>query len=372
MKTHHHTPARGGRRQRAASALRGAIDERHPLLLALLGVAVLHLIGFGLLFAVVAPGDLRLSSGEAFGISVGITAYTLGIRHAFDADHIAVIDNTTRKFLQEGKRPHATGFFFSAGHSTVVLMLALVVVAGVQGVGAAIENDDSALHQATSIWGPTFAGTFLLIVGLVNLAVLRGSLRLVRRSRTEQVSADEIDRQLAGTGVISRATRKLSQRVSAPWQAYPLGFFFGLGFDTATEIALLVLAGGGAAAGLPVLSILCLPILFAAGMTLFDTLNGAATTKAYDWALHEPRRRLAYNVGVTGISVVFALLIGSLSVTRVIVEQFSIRSGPLAWLAGIDVGMLGYVLLGVILTAWAAALAWWRLSGRHAGAPTTA
>lgn len=370
MTTHHHSPR--GERPGAVAQLRTAIDERHPLLLALLGVAILHLIGFGLLFAVVAPGDLHLSSGEAFGISVGITAYTLGIRHAFDADHIAVIDNTTRKFLQEGKRPHATGFFFSAGHSTVVLMLALIVVAGVQGIGAAVENDSSTLHQATSIWGPTFAGTFLLIVGLINLAVLRGSLKLVRRSRTEEIPADEIDRQLAGTNVLSRTVRKLSNRVSAPWQVYPLGFLFGLGFDTATEIALLVLAGGGAAAGLPVLSILCLPILFAAGMTLFDTLNGAATTKAYDWALEVPRRRLVYNVGVTGVSVVFALLIGSLSVIGVVVEQFSIQSGPLAWLAGIDVGMLGYVLLGVILTSWAAALVWWRTVGRNAAPPAAA
>ncbi|MBJ7470685.1 MAG: hypothetical protein JHD16_05260 [Solirubrobacteraceae bacterium] len=360
----HHPHQRPTFMARSISQLRQAADERHPLLLALLGVAALHLIGFGLLLAVVAPANLRLSSGEAFGVGLGLTAYTLGMRHAFDADHIAVIDNSTRKFLQEGQRPHATGFFFSAGHSTVVLLLAVLVAVGMRGLGDQVTNEDSTLHQITSVWGPTFAGTFLLIVGLINLAVLRSSIRLTRQARRDGLDPQALDQQLMGTGMLSRTTQRLSKRVNRPWQLYPLGFLFGLGFDTATEIALLVLAGGGAAAGLPVLAILALPILFAAGMTLLDTLNGAATTKAYDWALHKPARRLAYNTGVTGVSVLFALVIGSLSLLGVAVDQFDITSGPLAAIAAIDVAQMGYALLGIILVTWAAAVVWWQTSTR--------
>lgn len=333
---------------------------RHPLALALAGVALLHVIGFGLLLLVIAPGDLRLSSGEAFGVGVGLTAYTLGMRHAFDADHIAAIDNSTRKFLQEGQRPHATGFFFSAGHSTVVFVLALLVAFGFRGLGGEVGDEHSTLHQVASVWGPTVAGTFLLVVGLVNLAVLRSSWRLARAGRRDGLDPQQLDQQLMGSGLLSRTTQRLSKRVNRPWQLYPLGILFGLGFDTATEIALLVLAGGGAASGLPVLAILCLPILFAAGMTLLDTLNGAATTRAYDWALHEPAKRLAYNTGVTGVSVLFALVIGSLSLLGVIVQEFDITSGPLADLASVDLAQLGYALLAIILVSWAAAVIWWR------------
>ncbi len=353
-------PQPSATRFRAADRLRSAAGERHPLLLALAGVAVLHLLGFGLLFAVIAPANLHLSSGEAFGVGVGLTAYTLGMRHAFDADHIAAIDNSTRKFLQEGQRPHATGFFFSAGHSSVVFVLAVLVAFGVRGLGAQVSDEHSTLHQITSVWGPTVAGTFLLVVGLVNLAVLRSSVRLARRARREGLDPRELDQALMGTGMLSRTTQRLSKRVNRPWQLYPLGFLFGLGFDTATEIALLVLAGGGAAAGIPVLAILALPILFAAGMTLLDTLNGAATTKAYDWALEQPSRRLAYNTGVTGVSVLIALAVGTLSLLGVVVDQFGITSGPLAALAAMPVAHLGYALLAVILVAWAAAVVWWR------------
>lgn len=350
----------------AMTTLRTAARERHHFLGAMAAVVVLHLLGFGLLLLVVVPGDLRLASGEAFGIGLGLTAYTLGMRHAFDADHIAAIDNTTRKLLQEGRRPHASGFFFSAGHSTVVLVLALLVALGVQGVGGAVDDETSTLHQATSIWGPTVAGVFLVAIGLVNLAVLRDSLRMARRARREEIAPAELDRQLMGTGMLSRLTQRAAAHVSAPWQLYPLGLLFGLGFDTATEIALLVLAGGGAASGLPAVAILALPILFAAGMTLLDTLNGAAMTRAYGWALGAPARRLAYNAAVTGTSVVFALVIGGLSLNGVVVEQLGIEHGPLAALAGIDVGQLGFALLAIILAAWLTAALWWRTTARRA------
>ncbi len=360
----HHAPrgavTPGGR-------LRAAAGDRHPLLGALGAVLALHLLGFGLLLlVVVAPGDLRLASGEAFGLGLGLTAYTLGMRHAFDADHIAAIDNTTRKLLQEGRRPHASGFYFSAGHSTVVLVLTLLVAVGVHGASGVVQDEHAAVRQFASLWGPILAGSFLVAVGLVNLSTLRGSLRAARRVRAGHADPVELERQLVGTGILNRWARKLSGRITAPWQLYPLGFMFGLGFDTATEIALLVLAGGGAAGGLPMLSILSLPILFAAGMTLLDTLNGAAMTRAYDWALHAPARRLAYNAAVTGTSVLFALGIGALSLLGVFVREFEIEHGPLAVFAAIDVSQLGVALLVIVLATWAAAALWWRGAQRPA------
>lgn len=335
-----------------ASRLRQAARERHPLLGALLGVAALHLLGFGLLLFVVAPADLKLGSGEAFGIGLGLTAYTLGMRHAFDADHIAAIDNTTRKFVQEGKRPHAAGFFFSAGHSTVVLLLALLVAFGIQGIGGTLEDENSALNLFTGTWGPTIAGLFLLTIGAINFGILRRSVALWRRSRRGELTTEELDQQLFGKGLLGRTTQRIADKITAPWQLYPTGFLFGLGFDTASEIALLVLAGGGAAAGIPFLAILALPVLFAAGMTLLDTLNGAAMTRAYGWSRTQPTRRLAYNAGVTAVSVVFAVVIGSLSLIGVLVERLHIEHGPLASLASISVDTLGFWLLGIVLAAW--------------------
>jgi len=333
---------------------------RHPLLLAVLAVAVLHVVGFGLLFAVVSPAGLHLGSGAAFGIGAGITAYTLGMRHAFDADHIAAIDTTTRKLLHDGARPHATGFFFSAGHSTVVFALALLIALGVRGVGGAVTDDASTLHHVTAIWGPTIAGVFLLTVGVLNLGVMRDTLRLARQASSGTIDRAAFDDARTGRGPMSAMTNRLSRHVTRPWQMYPLGLLFGLGFDTASEIALLVLAGGSAANGLPIVAILCLPILFAAGMTLLDTFNGAATTRAYSWALDAPARRVAYDIAVTGVSVLFALVIGAVSLLGVAARELDLSGGPLATFASLDMSRLGYALLATVLTTWCAAALWAR------------
>jgi nickel/cobalt transporter (NiCoT) family protein len=236
----------------------------------------------------------------------------------------------------------------------------VLVALGVRGLGSAVADDGSTLHEITSVWGPTVAGVFLVTVGAINLGVVRQTLRLARRASAGTLGSGDLDTQLAGRGPVSRLTRNLAGRVTQPWQMYPVGLLFGFGFDTATEIALLVLAGGGAAGGLPILAILCLPILFAAGMTLLDTLNGAATARAYAWALNAPARRVAYNVAVTGVSVLFALVIGTLSLLGVIVDEFSITGGPLATIASIDTALLGYALLATVLLAWAAAALWAR------------
>src|SRR3954468_9686717 len=280
----------------------------------------LHVVGFFLLFAFVAPHHFALGDSGVFGVGIGITAYTLGLRHAFDADHIAAIDNTTRKLMGEGQRPLSVGFWFSLGHSTVVFALAVGFTLGIRGLSGAVADDGSWLHSATGVIGPTVSGTFLWIIGLLNLMVLIGILRVLRRMRTGEYDEAELERQLGRRGLLNRVYRRATGAVRRPWQMYPLGVLFGLGFDTATEIALLATAGAAAAGGLPFYAILCLPVLFAAGMSLLDTIGGAFMSLAYGWAFSDPVRKVFYNLTVTWLSVVVALLIGTLQLLSVFVD----------------------------------------------------
>ena len=309
----------------------------------------LHAVGFFLLIAVVAPQQYALGASGVFGVGLGITAYTLGLRHAFDADHIAAIDNTTRKLMTEGQRPLAVGFFFSLGHSSIVFALGVLVVLGVRGLSGAVEDDASALHQATGLIGPLVSGTFLLIIGLLNLIVLVGIARVFRRMRTGHYDEAELERELDRRGFMNRFYGRATRAVRKSWHMYPLGCLFGLGFDTATEVALLVLAGAGAASGLPFYAILCLPILFAAGMSLFDTIDGAFMNFAYGWAFSTPVRKIFYNLTITGLSVAVALLIGGL-------ELLEVLDVP----TGIDLNLAGYLVVGLFVLTWTLSLAVWR------------
>jgi high-affinity nickel-transport protein len=318
-------------------------SERRRAFALAAAILALHAIGFGTLFAFVAPQDLRLGSG-AFGIGVGITAYVLGLRHAFDADHIAAIDNTTRKLMSDGQRPLSVGFWFSLGHSSVVFAVALLLALGVRAVGGS-----STLESITGVVGTAVSGTFLYAIGAINLVVLLGVARAFRSLRSGERDEAALERALAPRGPISALTSKLGRRITAPWQMYPLGLLFGLGFDTATEIALLVLAAGAAFGELPFYAILCLPVIFAAGMSLLDTIDGAFMTFAYGWAFHKPVRKLYYNLTVTGMSVAVALGIGTIELLSV------------AGVAEIDLNAIGYVVAGLFAFTWLAAIAVWRL-----------
>lgn len=322
-------------------------------------IAALHAAGFALL-ALAASRHLSLGASGAFGVGVGITAYTLGLRHAFDADHIGAIDNTTRKLRGEGKRPLSVGFFFSLGHSTVVAALGVLIALGVKGLGAEVANGGSALHRVTGLAGPLVSGCFLLLIGLLNLFVLLGVARVFRRMRRGECEEAELERQLASRGLTNRLYRRAATTIREPWQMYPLGVLFGLGFDTATEVALLVLAGAGAAGGLPFYAILCLPVLFAAGMSLFDTLDGALMGFAYDWAFERPVRKVFYNLTVTGLSVAVALLIGAIELASVAAERLGLEGGIWSRVTGIDLNLVGYAVVALFALTWAAALAVWR------------
>jgi high-affinity nickel-transport protein len=349
--------AQESRWQRLRGSLTSA-EWRRAGLLAFV-ILALHVVGFGLLIGVVAPANLRLSSG-AFGIGVGITAYTLGMRHAFDADHIGAIDNTTRKLMSDGQRPLGVGFFFSLGHSTVVFLLAIGFAVGIKGLSGDVSNDGSALHQATGLIGPTVSGTFLFLIGLVNLAVLVGIIRVFLGMRRGEFSEHELELQLNARGFMNRFYGRATRAVTRSWQMYPLGLLFGLGFDTATEIALLATAGTAAAGGLPLYAILCLPILFAAGMSLLDTIDGAFMNFAYGWAFSKPVRKVFYNITITALSVAVALLIGSIELLAVLANKLTLTGGVWDFVSGLDLNLVGYLIVALFVATWVSALAIWR------------
>ncbi|MDX6526711.1 MAG: nickel/cobalt transporter (NiCoT) family protein [Gaiellales bacterium] len=350
--------ASGSRRQRIGGSLTPSEWRRAGLLAT--AIVTLHAVGFGLLIGVVAPAHLELDTG-AFGIGVGITAYTLGLRHAFDADHIGAIDNTTRKLMSDGQRPLGVGFFFSLGHSTVVFLLAIGFALGIKGLSGDISNDGSALHRAGGLIGPTVSGTFLLLIGILNLIVLIGIVRVFLRMRRGEFSEHELEQQLNARGFLNRIYGRATRAVTSSWQMYPLGILFGLGFDTATEVALLATAGTAAAGGLPLYAILCLPILFTAGMSLLDTIDGAFMNFAYGWAFSRPVRKAFYNITVTALSVAVALLIGGIELLSVLARKLDLRGGLWDVVSGLDLNLVGYVIVGLFAVTWALALAIWRL-----------
>jgi high-affinity nickel-transport protein len=322
-------------------------------------IAALHVVGFFILLVLVAPQEYALGGSGVFGLGVGITAYTLGLRHAFDADHIGAIDNTTRKLMSEGQRPLSVGFFFSLGHSTIVFALGALVVLGVRGLSGAVEDDGSALHQATGLIGPVVSGTFLFLIGILNLVILVSIVGIFRRMRRGDYDERELEEQLESRGFMNRLYGRATRAIRKPWQMYPLGMLFGLGFDTATEVALLVLAGGAAASGLPFYAIVCLPILFAAGMSLFDTIDGAFMNFAYGWAFSKPVRKIFYNIAITGLSVAVALLIGTIELLSVLAERLGLTGGLWDVVAGLDLNLVGYAIAALFVLTWALALAVW-------------
>jgi len=320
----------------------------------------LHVLGFVTLLAFVVPQNLRIGGTGAFGIGIGITAYTLGLRHAFDADHIGAIDNTTRKLMAEGQRPLSVGFFFSLGHSTIVFVLAALFTAGIRGLSGAVENDGSFLHKATGLVGPVVSGSFLFLIGILNLLILVSIVKVFRRMRHGEFDEEKLEEQLNSRGFMNRFYGRATRAIKKPWQMYPLGLLFGLGFDTATEIALLAAAGAAASSRLPFYAIMCLPILFAAGMSLLDTIDGAFMNFAYGWAFSKPVRKIYYNITITGLSVAVALLIGSIELLSVLADKLSLTGGVWDFVAHIDLNVVGYLIVAMFILTWMIALAVWR------------
>ncbi len=344
--------------------MRKLIRELTPSEWATVGVMAavvlgLHVAGFFLLFAVVAPHHFALGDSGVFGVGIGITAYTLGLRHAFDADHIGAIDNTTRKLMADGQRPLSVGFFFSLGHSSIVFILAIGFTLGIRGLSGAVSDDSSWLHSATSLIGPTISGTFLWIIGILNLMVLISIVGVFRRLRAGEFDEAELDAQLDNRGFMNRFYKGATSAIRKPRQMYFVGMLFGLGFDTATEVALLATAGAAAAGGLPFYAILCLPILFAAGMSLLDAIDGAFMNFAYGWAFSKPVRKIFYNITITTLSVVVALVIGTIELMSVFTDRLSLSGEPWDFVAGLDLNLVGYLLGALFALTWIVAAAVW-------------
>jgi len=321
----------------------------------------LHALGFFILIALVAPHHYALGTSGAFTVGIGLTAYTLGLRHAFDADHITAIDNTTRKLMADGKRPLSVGLFFSLGHSTIVFGLAALFAVGFRALSGPVHNKGSALHSATNLIGTGVSGAFLFIIGALNVAILMGIVRVFLDMRRGRYDEAELEDKLNSRGLMNRFLGRFTKAVKEPWQMYPLGALFGLGFDTATEVALLFLAAGAAGAGLPFYAILCLPILFAAGMSLLDTIDGSFMNFAYGWAFSKPVRKVYYNITITALSVTVAFVIGTVELLGLAANELTLHGHFWDWVAGIDINTLGYIIVGLFALTWAVALAIWHL-----------
>ncbi|WP_051637394.1 HoxN/HupN/NixA family nickel/cobalt transporter [Rhodococcus sp. UNC363MFTsu5.1] len=339
--------------------------ERHSLVGMAVTVLALNIIGWGVLFAFVVPGHYTVH-GSAFGVGLGVTAYTLGMRHAFDADHIAAIDNTTRKLVAENKKPMSVGFWFSLGHSTIVFVLVALLAFGVQELAASLSDDNSDLERWTGLFGTLVSGTFLLLIGLLNLMSLIAIHRVFREMRRGAYDEARLERELDNRGALNRVLKPVVAAVRAPWHMYPVGLLFGMGFDTVTEVGLLVIAGGAAATGLPWYSILVLPILFCAGMSLFDSIDGSFMNFAYGWALARPLRKIYYNLVVTGLSVVVAMLIGAQEIISILTAKFDITDGVLGWIGGLDLGAMGFIIVGLFVGTWLTAVLVWQYGGVQA------
>ncbi|MEO7752506.1 MAG: HoxN/HupN/NixA family nickel/cobalt transporter [Terracoccus sp.] len=318
----------------------------------------MHVVGFGLLVFAIAPRHLAVGT-QVFGVGLGVTAYVFGLRHALDADHIAAIDNTTRKLMADGGRPRSVGFWFAMGHSGMVFVLTAVMAFGSRAA-ATLAGDGSTVHTVLSTVGTVASGGFLLAIGLLNLVAFTAIWRVFRGMRRGRLDGDALERHLVPRGVVIRVLGRVGRSIRHPWQMMPVGMLFGLGFDTASEVAILVLAGMGAATGLPWYAVLLLPLLFAAGMSALDFLDGLFMTVAYDWAFANPVRKIYYNLCVTGLSVAVALVIGSIELVSVLHERFGLDSWATNGVAGIDLGSVGFVVVGVFVLVWAVAISYWR------------
>ena len=317
-----------------------------------------NVLGWGMLSAALG-GHYHVNKTEIFGWGTGILAYTLGMRHAFDADHIAAIDNTTRKLVNDGKRPLSVGFFFSLGHSTVVFVLAVLLNFGIRGLDGQIKFPSSGLRHTTNIIGTSVSGFFLFLIAALNVVILFGIVKIFREMRTGNYNDAELEAQLDNRGLMMRFFGPFARRVDSPWKMYPVGFLFGLGFDTATEVALLVLAGTAVVGGLPFYAILSLPILFAAGMSLFDTMDGCFMNFAYDWAFARPVRKVFYNLTITGLSVFVAFFIGAIELLGLLAQE-SHLSGPFwSFMERFNINTAGFFIVGVFVVTWAVALSIW-------------
>jgi len=323
----------------------------------------LHALGFFVFAAFVVPAHYK-----GLGIGVSVLAYTLGLRHAFDADHISAIDNTTRKSVNErrgtGKpRPLGYGYFFSLGHSTIVVVIGLGIIIAEKTVFSAVTNSNSGLEQFGGLFGTIVSAGFLFLIGLLNVVVLAGIVKVFRSMRHGEYDEAELERQLDSRGFFYRFLGRWLKAINKDWQMYPVGIVFGLGFDTATEVALLATTALYASRHVPWYAIICLPVLFTAGMTLMDTTDGLFMNVAYGWAFLNPVRKVYYNLAITGLSVAICFFIAGVEVLGLLpmeIHGLGQHSGFWRFMYHFNINTAGFVIVGMFVVTWALALVIWR------------
>ncbi len=337
--------------------------ERRRVIAMYGSIAALHAMGFFVFLAFVVPAHYK-----GFGAGLSVLAYTLGLRHAFDADHISAIDNTTRKVMTErqgtGKpRPFCFGYFFSLGHSTIVVAMGVGIIVAEKTVFAAVSHNGSGLERFGGLFGTLVSACFLFLIGTLNLVILAGIVRVFRSMRRGSYDEAELERQLANRGFFYRFFGRWMKAIDKEWKMYPVGVVFGMGFDTATEVLLLGTTAFLAAEHLPWYAIICLPILFTAGMSLMDTSDGMFMNLAYGWAFFNPVRKVYYNLAITGLSVAICFLIGGIETLSLIpyeIKGISRTGGFWGFMYSFNINTAGFAIVGLFIITWVTAVLVWR------------
>jgi len=335
--------------------------ERRRVIGMYASIIMLHVVGFAVFVGYVLPAHYKF-----FGVGLSVTAYTLGLRHAFDADHISAIDNTTRKSMndrtEDEPRPFGYGYFFSLGHCTIVVVIGVGLIIAAKTVLPAVTHSNSSLASFGGTFGTIVSASFLFLIGVLNLVILAGIVKVFRSMRRGEYDEAELERQLENRGFFYRFFGRWMKAINKEWQMYPVGVVFGMGFDTATEVALLTTTALLASQHIPWQAIICLPILFTAGMSLMDTTDGIFMNLAYGWAFFNPVRKVFYNLAITGLSVAICFFIGGIEVLSLIPQAFHVNSSSGFWnfMANFDINKAGFIIVGMFILTWAVSIAIWR------------
>ena len=329
-------------------------------------ILALNLAGWGIFVLYVMPHHFNYkgeggSAGLGVGIGVAITAWFLGFRHAFDADHISCIDNTTRKLMADGKRPLGTGFFFSLGHSAVIVGVGVGIVFAAHAVFGAMVDPNSAYETAGGTIGTLLSAGFLYLIALLNLVVLSGIFKVFREMRQGSYNEVELEAQLQARGLMYRFFGRFMRSINHTWQLFFVGMVFGIGFDTTTEVLLLAATTYAALQGLPYFAVLALPFLFAGGLMLLDTLDGAFMNFAYGWAFARPVRKVYYNLVITGLSIGAAFIIGTIEILGILTTKFHLNGSFWNLMANFNINLAGFCIAALFVAVWVAALVYWRV-----------
>jgi nickel/cobalt transporter (NiCoT) family protein len=323
-------------------------------------VLALNVLGWGIFIFAIAPHRFQFT-GLGLGVGVAFTAWTLGVRHAFDADHISAIDNTTRKLMADGGRPLGTGFFFALGHSTIMVVVGVGLSIAARAVFGAVVDPNSGYESFGGIIGTLLAAVFLYLIAVLNLIVLSGIMKVFRQMRRGLFDEEELERQLQARGLMWRFFGRFMRSITKTWHMFFVGLIFGIGFDTATEVLLLAATAAAATQGLPWYAVLSLPLLFAGGMTLFDTLDGCFMNFAYGWAFARPVRKVYYNLVITGLSIAVAFLIGTVEVLGLLSSELHVHGAFWNFMANFNINKAGFAIAGLFVVVWVIAIGYWKL-----------